>query len=150
MNPSFTYQEFIMSLSRLALSALFCSTFALPVLAQDKDADHKAHHPSASASASVMAKTAPAGDKAGMAKMDDKMKMMQEMHQKMMAAKTTEEKQAMMAEHMKAMKEGMGMMADMKKQPMSAADKQKAMEKRMEMMETMMHMMMDRMTANDK
>ena len=41
------------------------------------------------------------------------MKMMQEMHQKMMAAKTPQERQALMAEHMKAMQDGLSMMCEM-------------------------------------
>ncbi|WP_197893566.1 hypothetical protein [Variovorax sp. PBL-H6] len=38
---------------------------------------------------------------------------MHEMHQKMMAAKTPEERQALMAEHMQAMQGGMSMMCEM-------------------------------------
>ena len=41
------------------------------------------------------------------------MKAMDEMHQKMMAAKTPEEKKALMAEHMNTMQEGMKMMGMM-------------------------------------
>ena len=48
-----------------------------------------------------------------MGPMDTHMKVMQEMHDKMMAAKTPEERNALMAEHMKAMQEGMGMMKGM-------------------------------------
>lgn len=50
---------------------------------------------------------------AGMAKMDEHMKSMQAMHEKMMAAKTPEERQALMDEHMKLMQDGMGMMQQM-------------------------------------
>ena len=42
---------------------------------------------------------------------------MHEMHQKMAAAKTPEERQALMSEHMKAMHEGMGMMRGMSTDP---------------------------------
>jgi hypothetical protein len=90
-----------------------------------------------------------------MAAMDSKMKAMAEMHQKMMAAKTPEEKKALMAEHMKTMQEGMKMtgmmgggMAGMQgKKPMPGDMEQhhQMMEKRMAMMESMMQMMMDRM-----
>ncbi len=86
--------------------------------------------------------------------MDSKMKAMDEMHKKMMAAETPEEKRALMAEHMKTMQEGMKMtgngMASMKgKDPMPGAMGQhcRMMEKRMAMMESMMQMMMDRMPA---
>ena len=81
------------------------------------------------------------------------------MHEKMVAAKTPEERQALMAEHMKLMQKGMSMMKDMGKkggksamqdgQGMSGmmADREQMMEKRMDMMESMMQMMMDRMPS---
>jgi len=89
------------------------------------------------------------------------MKTMQGMHEKMMNAKTPEERSKLMAEHMKAMQEGMAMMGgmsgagmgDMKgmqEMPNMGGDigaRQQMMEKRMEMMQTMMKMMMDRMPA---
>ena len=65
-----------------------------------------------------------------LAHMDTQTKAMQAMHEKMMAAKTPEERNSLMAEHMKSMQDGMAMM-----------------EKRMAMMQTMMKMMMDRMAA---
>ena len=43
-----------------------------------------------------------------MTSMEPRMKAMQEMHQKMMYAKTVEERNALMADHMKAMQGGMG------------------------------------------
>ena len=96
-----------------------------------------------------------------MAKMDAQMKTMQGMHEKMMSAKTPEERSKLMAEHMKAMQEGMAMMGgmsgdgmgDMKGMPGmpdvrgDIGARQQMMEKRMEMMQTMMKMMMDRMPA---
>jgi hypothetical protein len=45
--------------------------------------------------------------------MDSRMKAMQEMHQKMMNAGTPAERQALMADHMKAMQGGMAMMKEM-------------------------------------
>ena len=75
----------------------------------------------------------------------------------MMAAKTPEEKKALMAEHMKTMQEGMKMtgmidegMTDMQgKEPMpgNMGQHHQMMEKRMAMMESMMQMMMDQMPA---
>ena len=81
------------------------------------------------------------------------MKTMQGMHEKMMNAKSPEERNKLMAEHRKAMQDGMGMMGGMApggmqdKGPMTGdmATRQKMMEKRMEMMQTMMQMMMDQM-----
>ena len=119
--------------------------------AQPKDQDHKAHHPEGVASA-ALAKS-PARD----ADMSAKMKAMQDMHQKMMDAKTPEERQALMGEHMKAMQDGMGMMkqmsgkgggaAGMKGMPADPKARMEAMEQRMNMMQTMMEMMVDRMPA---
>lgn len=72
------------------------------------------------------------------------MKMMQEMHQKMAAAKTPEERAALMNDHMKTMHEGMAMMGQMRggAEPMSMDAPM--MNRRMDMMEMMMQMMMDR------
>ena len=91
--------------------------------------------------------------------MDDRMKSMQAMRDKMMNARTPAERQALMDEHMKAMHEGMAMMkgmkgmgnmqgmSGMKDMPMmkDMAKHHQMMEKRMEMMQTMMEMMMQRM-----
>ena len=93
-----------------------------------------------------------------MAKMDAQMKTMQGMHDKMVSAKTPEERSKLMAEHMKTMQDGMAMMdgmsgagtGGMKGMPGMAGDMgahQQMMEKRMEMMQAMMKMMMDRMPA---
>jgi hypothetical protein len=45
--------------------------------------------------------------------MDPRMKAMHDMHQKMMSATTPAERQALMADHMKTMQDGMAMMNDM-------------------------------------
>jgi hypothetical protein len=66
------------------------------------------------------------------------MKAMQEMHQKMQGAKTPAERAALMDEHMKTMRSGMGMMRQM-------GPNRQPMENHMEMMEQMMQMMMDRL-----
>ncbi len=89
-----------------------------------------------------------------MATMDAQMKTMRDMHEKMMGAKTPQERSVLMAEHMRAMQGGMAMMGGMgdmqgmpKMQGMSGemGAHQMMMAKRMEMMQTMMKMMMDRM-----
>lgn len=96
--------------------------------------------------------------KMDMSKMDAQMKKMHEMHEKMVAAKTPEERNKLMAEHMKTMQDGMKMMdgmsgagmGDMKGMQGMTGDmaaRHQMMEKRMEMMQTMMKMMMDRMPA---
>ena len=92
-----------------------------------------------------------------MARMDEKMKTMLTMHDRMMKAKTPEERSKLMAEHMKAMQGGMGMMKGMAGMPgmgamgdpkhMSAerAEHHKMMMQHMAMMQMMMDMMMQRM-----
>lgn len=106
--------------------------------------------------------------------MDKQMQSMRELHDKMLAARTPEERSKLMAEQMKLMQGGMDMMGGMGPgmgmgmgmgmggpgmQPGAAAGRQGAMpmgapdagtrmqmmEKRMEMMQSMMQMMMDRM-----
>lgn len=109
-----------------------------------------AHHPAAAASAAKVTKAAPtkAAAKKTIKKMDQQMMDMRAMHDKMMSAKTPEERSALMADHMKAMQGGVGgadkdgMTGGM---PADMATRQQMMEKRMEMMESMMQMMIDRM-----
>ena len=112
-------------------------------------AEHNAHHPAGTASSPV-SKTMPSKSKPVMAEMDSQMKSMREMHNQMMAAKTPEERNALMAEHMKTMQDGMSMMNGMSSGGMSGMAKDMAMrhqmlEKHMEMMQSMMQMMMDRL-----
>ncbi len=112
-----------------------------------------------------------------MEKIDKQMKAMQEMHEKMMSAKTPEERKAHMAEHTKAMQGGMAMMNDLSKMcsahahqmDMLAANnlsgekksamkcdlhcemeaRNKLLEKRMAMMEAMMQMIIDRVNSEN-
>ena len=95
-----------------------------------------------------------------MVTMDPRMKAMQEMHQKMMNAKTPAERQALMADHMMAMQGGMAMMTEMqgmhgmggmtgkgdgKGMPADMAQRHQLMAAHMATMQTMMDMMMQRM-----
>jgi|GEM_PF-668227 len=105
-----------------------------------------------------------------MSAMDTQMKSMREMHEKMANAKSPEERNALMADNMKAMQGGMAAMGMMggagmagmggmggmgamgsmqggKPMPGDMNQRQQMMEKRMEMMQSMMQMMMDRMPA---
>ena len=145
---------FTVALATAAIGAL--AQTAAQVDAQQKE--HQAHVlATEQSSANQPASPADPASAGKMAAMDSKMKAMAEMHQKMMAAKTPEEKKALMAEHMKTMQEGMKMtgmmgggMAGMQgKKPMPGDMEQhhQMMEKRMAMMESMMQMMMDRMPA---
>ena len=112
---------------------------------------HKPHHP---AGPTAAAKATPGSPE--MARMDTQMKAMQAMHDKMMAATTPEARNALMAEHMKTMQDGMGMMksmggkgmggmSDPKAKPADMAQRQQMMEQRMDMMQGMMEMMVDRL-----
>ena len=142
----------------------FCVAAAsMGVLAQGSD-EHKDHHPADAAAPAATAAPAPSaalpspGQPMGsgdMAAMDRHMRAMQAMHEKMAAAKTPQERQALMAEHMKTMQDGMRMMKSMHGQmasgnpPAGMAGMQHdplMMEKRMDMMESMMQMMMDRLS----
>ena len=98
-----------------------------------------------------------------MADMQPRMKAMHEMHHKMMNAKTPAERQALMADHMKAMQDGMAMMKDMhggmqgmagmagmgdgKAMPADMARRHQMMTDHMAMMQLMMDMMKQRMPA---
>ena len=81
----------------------------------------------------------------GMARMDEHMKAMHEMHDRMRRAKTPEERNALMAEHMKLMRDGMAMISGMGpgSTPGDMAMRQQMMDKHMEMMQSMMQMMKD-------
>ena len=116
---------------------------------------HAGHHPAGAASA-PMSKPMPGKAGADMARMDTQTKAMRQMHDKVMAAKTPEERNALMAEHMKTMQDGMTMMNGMPSEgrgPMQGGMKgdmamqHRMMEQRMEMMAASMQMMMDRLPA---
>ena len=137
----------------LAITVVSASAWAA------QDDQHQAHHPTGAAT-STAAKAMPGKAGPDMARMDTQMKAMQEMHDKMMAAKTPEERNALIAEHMKTMQDGMTMMNGMSSGGMGGmkcdmkgnmkgdmAAHHHMMEKRMEMMQSMMQMMMDRLPA---
>jgi hypothetical protein len=127
---------------RLALAVLASSLVLAGCAAGPKEPDHAAHHPPGAATAGPAAPTP--------GHMDSMMKSKKEMHDRMMAAKTPEERAKLMQEHMKLMQDNMAMMGGMRGgqggmgmgggMPMSP----EMMGKRMDMMEMMMKMMMDR------
>lgn len=134
--------KIILAATAALLAMAGYASAATPSSATPSAEDHAAHHP---------ATTGEAGPSP--AQVDGQMKMMQEMHQKMTAAKTPEERATLMKEHMKTMREGMAMMGKMRGgmvmggktasgDPMSMDHD--AMKRRMDMMEMMMQMMMDR------
>lgn len=116
-----------------------------------KHDQHTGHHPT-EAAGGARSKSVPAD----MARMDAQTLAMRGMHDKLMAAKTAEERSALMAGHMKAMHDGMAMMSampggdmkgDMKGGMKGGMPMHQMMEKRMEMMGATMQMMMDRLPA---
>ena len=138
-----------MKLVRPFSIALALFTLGVPSWAAQHD-QHKAHHPAGSASAAT-SKSMPGKTTPEMARMANQTMAMQAMHDKMMAAKTPEERSALMAEHMKSMQEGMDMMKGMggmggpKSPATNMSERQTMMEQRMDMMQTMMEMMVDRL-----
>jgi hypothetical protein len=123
------------------LTAIGASLFLFGCAVGPNSEGHAAHHPPSATT------TAPAPSHG---QMDSMMKSMQEMHDKVMAAKTPDELAALMKEHMKLMHEGIAMMGHMGGGRggmgigggMSMSPEM--MGKRMDMMEMMMQMMMDR------
>lgn len=148
MSRLYTIQAFVLT-SAFALGGV-------SAVAQT-DAEHAQHHPQASASKPIEKVAKPtvpsSAAKEATSAMDSTMMSMQDMHEKMMNAKTPEERSALMADHMKAMQDGMSMMGKMKEisgtkgSTMDMASHHQMMEKRMDMMLSMMQMMMDRMPA---
>jgi hypothetical protein len=135
----------LLALSAVAFVAA-CTSLNTPGTTTARAEQHAAHHPDAAAAAPMPA-------------MQDRMRAMREMHDKMAQAKTPEERQALMADHMKAMQGGMQMMSGMggmgsatcmrgpQGQPADMGKCQQLMEQRMDMMQMMMEMMMQRMPA---
>ena len=149
------------TLSALALAAAlaFAST---STLAANHEQDHTEHHPEAPA---AVAPAPDMGAKVPPQAMQKQIQAMKAMHEKMVNAKTPEERSALMAEHMQTMRDGMGMMQKMgqsggmggmggmgaskggKAMACDMHESHRMMGMRMEMMESMMQMMMDRMPS---
>lgn len=120
------------------------------------DQDHAAHHPERAAASAAGkgtaarqgAKAAPKPAAAASAptreQMDAMMKSMQEMHDRMMSARSAEDRAALMPEHTKTMQDGMAMMGRMQDGSGPARSMgSMSMDRRMDMMQMMMQMMMD-------
>ena len=88
-------------------------------------------------------------DQADMSAAMSSMQRMKAMHEKMMAAKTPAERQALMSEHMNAMQEGMQTMQHMRGMGGGKGGMGKRTQMRMDMMTMMMQMMMDRQQMGD-
>lgn len=110
-----------------AVAALALAGCASPSTAPGADA-HAAHHPPGATARTP----SPSG-------YERQMRTMQEMHQKLTAARTSEERAALMRDHMNTMQDGMAMMGQMR-----GTTGDETMKRRMDMMESMMQMMIDR------
>ena len=132
------------------ITACASATDHLPPDAAAKAGGYESHHPTGAA------------PEPSTALMQERLNAMREMRDKMMNAKTFEERQALMADHMKAMQDGMQMMKDTmgadakaemgdranpKAAPGDMAAHHGMTEDRMEMMQMMLEMMMQRMPA---
>ena len=156
-----------MTFLRAAISVAALTTVALAASAgAANDGQQDSHQPAATGAIQI-AQAAPGTPAMGMGGMAtapgyaDQMKAMQQMHDKMLAAKTPAERNALMAEQMKLMQNGMNMMVGMGGMggmggkgagaatgtPSDMATRQGMMEQRMDMMQSMMQMMMDRMQS---
>ncbi|WP_286758460.1 hypothetical protein [Ralstonia sp. RL] len=138
------------SIAVLALATTLAAVS--PAVFSADSSQHEEHHPDVQAAQPPQNKaakqsTAPKATAEQMGKMDAQMNAMRDMHEKMMAAKTPEERNALMAEHMKTMQDSMSMMNGMMsgKSSSSQPPSPQMMQKQMEMMQMMMQMMMDRM-----
>ena len=120
----------------LAIAVCLLSWEAQSQLSLAAEASKDDHHPAASAAAKNEGTPSAAS-------MSEMMQQMQTMHEKMMAAKTPAERQALMADHMKTMQQGMAMLQMMNSQSGKGPMSSQMMGKRMDMMTTMMQMMMD-------
>lgn len=145
----------------LAIAALTTTTLAIPALAAN-DASHDSHHRTRTTTVQL-AQAAPGGGmgmRTGtpMPAHTEQMKAMQDMHEQMQAARTPEERSALMAAHMALMQNGMNMMGGMggmghmaggamPGKPGDNAARQRMMEQRVDMMQSMMQLMMDRMQS---
>lgn len=119
---------------------------ATPSTMAADQAEHNQHHSDAS-QAKTSLQNAPKSSSVQVTKMDAQMQSMRDMHEKMMNAKTPDERNGLMSDQMKTMQDGMSMMKGMMG---AASTSQKIMspqqmQQQMEMMQTMMQMMMDRM-----
>jgi hypothetical protein len=148
---------------RSILLLVAVAAFSTAAIAQSSDTDLTARPPSGAAAQPATPKARKPAAKSTTptpSQWNIQMKAMEEMHAKMLAAKTPEERQALMADHMKVMRDGMAMMGQMRSgkpgtgmggmgmEGMGAMHgDHEMMPVRMDMMEHMMQMMMDRESA---
>lgn len=141
-----------MKLAQSLSLTLAIAALGLPAWTAAQDDPHQ--HP-AEVAPTPASDPAPGKSSFDTTRMDTQLKAMREMHDEIMAAKTPQERNALMTEQMKVMQEGMNMMnamfpdgmKDMMGMKGDMAAHHRMMGKRMEMMQAMMQMMMDRLSV---
>ena len=113
LRDSLLGDEFMKSDRRTPLAVILCAVAGMASAADPSmpvdPADHSTHHQD-SARAKGARQHATKSMQDQMAGMDAHMKNMQAMHEKMVSAKTPDERSALMAEHTRSMQDGMSMM----------------------------------------
>lgn len=137
---------------RFRTVAILLSLAAASAAAMAQDVHHSPHHPAGPASAPPRHDIGTPAGVTAMVRMNAQMRAMQVMHEKITAAKTPAERDALMPEHMKLMQEGMSMLRGMtpaksKSGAGNPGARQQILEKRIDMMESMMQMLVDGMPA---
>ena len=140
------------SMSRFRTLAVVLGLAAASAAAMAQDVQHSPHHPAGPASAPPRHDIGTPGGVTAMVRMNAQMRAMQVMHEKITAAKTPAERDALMPEHMKLMQESMSMLRGMspakaKSGAGDPASRQEILERRVDMMESMMQMLVDGMPA---
>lgn len=140
------------SMSRFRTVAVLLSLAAASAATMAQDVHHSPHHPAGPASAPPRHDIGTPGGVTTMVRMNTQMRAMQVMHEKITAAKTPAERDALMPEHMKVMQESISMLRGMPPARPSpgkgdSAARQQILEKRVDMMESMMQMLVDAMPA---
>lgn len=138
------------SMSCFRTVAVVLSLAVASAAAMAQDVHHSPHHPAGSASAPPRHDIGSPAGVTVMVRMNAQMQAMQAMHEKIIAAKTPAEREALMPEHMKLMQESMSMLRGMspaKPSPSrrNPAERQQILEGRVDMMESMMQMLVDGM-----
>lgn len=129
----------------LAIAAAI-AMFGAPAWSADRP-----NHPAQAASASV-ANAMPGKDRSDATRMNSQTKAMNEMHDRMLASKTPQERDALAAEHMKLMQDSMALINSMSPgateiQKGDMVGRHQTMEMRMELMRGTMQMLIDPLLA---
>ena len=140
-------------MSQFRTVAVLLSLAAASAATSAQDVHHSPHHPAGPASGSPRHDIGTPAGVTAMVRMNALMQAMQVMHEKITAAKTPAERDALMPEHMNLMQESISMLRGMspaksKSGASDPASRQQSLEKRVDMMESMMQMLVDGMPTS--